>query len=274
MPAPPERPDHPEHQSRRPQRLVFGEDAGLYDRSRPSYPAELIDDVVSLAGTDATTLDVGCGTGKATVLLAERGTAGVGVEADGAMAAVARHNLAAFPSWRVDVSDFETWAPGERGPGSFDLVCSAQAWHWLDPDVRFHKAYGLLRPGGWVALWWNRPSGGSPEALAGEVGRIYAELAPEIAAKNSLGRRALEPPHEDVPAGLDFGPPRLRRYLWEKEYSAGDWVSLLRTQSDHRLLPPERLDELTRRAQEAIEASGGLYRHNYACWLWAAQKLH
>jgi hypothetical protein len=35
----------------RPQRLVFGEDAELYDRVRPSYPDELIDDVVRLVGT-------------------------------------------------------------------------------------------------------------------------------------------------------------------------------------------------------------------------------
>ena len=54
-------------------------------------------------------LDVGCGTAKATVLLAERGLSGIGVEADPAMAAVARHNLAGHPGWRIDVSDFETW---------------------------------------------------------------------------------------------------------------------------------------------------------------------
>ncbi len=74
----------------REQRLVFGEDAELYDRARPSYPAKLIDDVVAVVGASATTLDVGCGTGKATTLLAARGLRGVGVEPHAEMAAIAR----------------------------------------------------------------------------------------------------------------------------------------------------------------------------------------
>jgi hypothetical protein len=47
----------------RPQRLVFGEDAELYDRVRPSYPDELIDDVLRLVGTPCRAVDAGCGTG-------------------------------------------------------------------------------------------------------------------------------------------------------------------------------------------------------------------
>ena len=273
MSAGPERTERKARQGERLQRLVFGEDAGLYDRARPSYPPALVDEVVSLAGAGATCLDVGCGTGKATVLLAARGTAGVGVEADAEMASVARRNLADFASWRVDVCGFEEWGPGEKGPDHFDLVCSAQAWHWLDPAVRLHKAHALLRPGGWVALWWNRPDDKAPEALHGEIDRIYAEIAPEVAAKNSMGGRGPQPAHEDVPPELAFATPVRRCYRWEKDYSAGEWASLLRTQSDHRLLPPGRLDELTGRVQEAIEAAGGVYRHKYACWLWAVQKL-
>ena len=58
----------------REQRLVFGEVADLYDRSRPGYPASLVDEVVSYAGLTAgdAVLEVGCGTGKATVPFAAR----------------------------------------------------------------------------------------------------------------------------------------------------------------------------------------------------------
>jgi hypothetical protein len=48
----------------REQRLVFGEDAEAYDRVRPSYPPELIDDVVVLAGRPCRAVDAGCGTGR------------------------------------------------------------------------------------------------------------------------------------------------------------------------------------------------------------------
>ncbi len=128
---------------------MFGEDPDLYDLARPSYPAALLDDLLTMVGA-ARALDVGCGTGKATVLLAARGLNGVGIEADPAMAAVARRNLAGQPGWRIEVSDFEKW-PGADREAPFDLVCSAQAWHWLDPAVRLHKAHDLLRSGGWLS---------------------------------------------------------------------------------------------------------------------------
>jgi hypothetical protein len=52
---------------------VFGEVAELYDQARPSYPAVLFDDVIAFAPQSPRVLEVGAGTGKATVLLAERG---------------------------------------------------------------------------------------------------------------------------------------------------------------------------------------------------------
>jgi SAM-dependent methyltransferase len=110
----------------REQRLVFGEVAELYDSARPSYPAELIDDVVAMVGSHARAVDAGCGTGKATVLLARRGLRGVGVEPDAAMARVACRNLAEFPGWRVDVSNFESWQP-DTAASAFDLVVRSRA---------------------------------------------------------------------------------------------------------------------------------------------------
>ena len=75
----------------RERRLVFGEDAELYDRARPSYPGTLVAELVGLVGNGgARVVDVGCGTGKALRLLARKGMRGVGVEPHPAMAEVAR----------------------------------------------------------------------------------------------------------------------------------------------------------------------------------------
>ena len=73
----------------REQRLVFGDEAELYDQVRPSYPGDLIDDIVALVEKPVRAVDAGCGTGKATLMLAERGVGGVGVEPDPGMAAIA-----------------------------------------------------------------------------------------------------------------------------------------------------------------------------------------
>ena len=59
----------------RPLRAVFDQDAERYDRARPGYPAELFDDLAALTGLRAgdRVLEIGPGTGQATVPLAQRG---------------------------------------------------------------------------------------------------------------------------------------------------------------------------------------------------------
>src|SRR6266511_3093437 len=120
-------------------RATFNEVAELYHRARPGYPPEVFDDMAELAciGPGCRVLEIGCGTGQATVPLAQRGCEVVCVELGAAMAAVARRKLARFPAVRVEVSAFEDWPlPVER----FDTVVSATAFHWIDPAVRVAKA--------------------------------------------------------------------------------------------------------------------------------------
>src|ERR687893_552443 len=80
-------------------RTTFDGAALLYDEVRPGYPEELFDDVVSLSGipSGGRILEVGCGTGQATLPLARRGYNILCVELGENLAAVARRNLAAYP---------------------------------------------------------------------------------------------------------------------------------------------------------------------------------
>jgi trans-aconitate methyltransferase len=117
-------------------RLVFGTVAERYDRVRPSYPSVLVDEVIALAG-DGPALEVGAGTGKATLLFAQRGFAVHAVEPSAEMASIARQRCADFPDVTIEESDFEDWH-GDRH--TFALVFSAQAWHWVAPEL------GAVRP--------------------------------------------------------------------------------------------------------------------------------
>ncbi|MBM7488941.1 tRNA G46 methylase TrmB [Micromonospora luteifusca] len=55
-------------------RTTFGQDAELYDQCRPTYPPQLFTDLATLAGLGrhARVLEIGCGTGQATLPLAGR----------------------------------------------------------------------------------------------------------------------------------------------------------------------------------------------------------
>src|SRR5919109_4571971 len=94
--TPAQRDDTPEEFRRARLSRTFDEDAERYDRARPGYPPELYDDLEELAGAGpgSRVLEVGCGTGQATVPLAGRGCRITAVEAGACMAAVARRNVA------------------------------------------------------------------------------------------------------------------------------------------------------------------------------------
>jgi SAM-dependent methyltransferase len=245
------------------QRLVFGQDA---DRARPSYPDALIDAVVSLVGRGARALDVGAGTGKATALVAAREVSGLAPEPDPAMAEVARHHVRAHPHWRLAVAGYKDWQPGSED--KFDLVCCAQAWHWLDPAVRGQQrisAPAIRRLAGAVVergpMRITRPSG-PPWTLC-----VPTSLQTCQPGHRSQGSPAVP----EIPAESDFGVPVARQYRWSQAYSADEWSDLLRTQSDHAMLPEARLGPLLGALAAVINDDGSSYRHPYVTWLWAAQ---
>jgi SAM-dependent methyltransferase len=147
----------------------FGAQAETYDRYRPSYPPELIADLLQDAPRCA--VDVGCGTAIAGRLLVARGVRVVGVEPDARMAAVAtQHGV------EVVVSTFEDWAPAE----TFDLLTAAQSWHWVHPVDGPAKAAAVLRSGGRFAAFWNSYSH-SPAARAA-LTAAYERHAPHLVA--------------------------------------------------------------------------------------------
>ena len=132
------------------QRTLFDGVARLYADTRPGYPAGLVESLVAAAGVGAGSpvLEVGCGTGQLTGDLARFGLDLTAIDIGPAMITAARQHLGdAAVSFLA--SSFEDFAAADS---SFDLIVSATAFHWIDPEVRFSKSARLLRPGGWLAL--------------------------------------------------------------------------------------------------------------------------
>lgn len=135
-------------------RALFDHVARDYDAYRPDYPAQLFDALESAMGQPllrADVLDVGAGTGIATRALAGRGANVVAVDPGPGVLAVLRSRSTSRV--RAVVGDGNALpVPSER----FDLVSYAQAFHWTDPARSVPEALRVLKPGGVLALWWNR----------------------------------------------------------------------------------------------------------------------
>ncbi len=103
----------------------FGAAAADYDKYRPRYPDQLVDDVVAML-PGRRVLEVGAGTGIATVGFAARGMAMTCVEPDAEMAAMLLAKLAGDADIHVDVTTFEEWSAARPAVAlGFDGLISA-----------------------------------------------------------------------------------------------------------------------------------------------------
>jgi SAM-dependent methyltransferase len=240
-------------------RTTFEQVPELYDRARPNYPPQIFDDLVALAQlpAQARLVEIGCGTGQATLPLAERGYAITCVELGEQLAAVAQRKLAAFPNVKVINANFESWQP-ERT--EFDAIVAFTAFHWIAPDVRYTRTADLLRDHGKLAVVSTQhvlPPDGDPFFV--EVQDDYETVVPD---DPSTKTGAAGPPHPDAVADLSneiaasgrFRDVGKRRYLWDVIYSADSYIAVLNTYSGHRALDDVTRERLLSRIHRRIEA--------------------
>ena len=248
-------------------RTSFDRNADLYDAARPSYPDALVDEAVAGSGIPEAgrILEIGAGTGKATVAFARRGFHILALEPGSNMAAVLRRNVAAFPAVSIEETTFEAWGAGEA---TFDVVLSAQAFHWVDPAVKYVKAAASLRRGGSLALIRNETAGLEP-GLRSELEAAYARWFPE--ATWTAARDSIEPKRAEVAAEIDqsglFGPVRTAWFPWNASYTSRQYIDLLDTHSDHALLESRFRVPLYGSIVEAIERRGGRIQVPYVAVL-------
>ena len=119
--------------------------AGLYDEYRPDYPQELVDGTIAMSRLPegGRILEVGSGTGKATRLFARRGYTIHCIEPGAKLVTVATRNLQDYPRVSFEITRFEEW---QERPTAFDLVMSAQAFHWVPGEIGYPKAARSLKP--------------------------------------------------------------------------------------------------------------------------------
>jgi SAM-dependent methyltransferase len=259
----------------REQRLVFGEVAALYDEFRPGYPPEVLDAVLAHSGVPASgsACEVGCGTGKVTILLAARRVDVVAVEPSAEMAAIAAAKCAPYSGVDVQVMSFEDWSPG---PQRFALVLAAQSWHWVTAGTRLGKAHDALQSGGSLALLWNQPDW-SANPLRREIDDVYERMAPELVARRPGYPLPRVPPDQSAPADELRRSPlfdglAISEYRWTEHYTARAYKCLLETQSDHRMLPTAQRERLLHAIGAVIADSGGVVPLDYVTELYLARR--
>ena len=244
--------------------------AKLYETYRPSYPAELIDDIVNLSGiqADGEILEVGSGTGKATRLFAQRGFSMLCLEPGQNLIDVAKTQLNDYPQVQFECSRFEEWEANQR---KFDLLISAQAFHWVPQEVRFVKAASIFKPQGHMALFWNMYPGMNG-AIGHELDEIYRKHAPELVKEKVPLEKIIQERAASLAAEREFEKVIVRTYSWAQHYETGAYLGLLNTYSDHLRLSEQRRQMLFAAIADLIEQHGGQIERPYLAALYFARR--
>jgi SAM-dependent methyltransferase len=235
---------------------VFDEGADGYD-ARPGYPAEtyrILADRCRLAA-GSRVLEIGPGTGQATIGLLDAGAEVTAVEPGAALARRLAERTAGRPVSIVNAGFEDAVLP----EAAFDIVAAATSFHWVDPTIAISKVAGHLRPGGWIALWWNVFfDAARPDLFSTALGNMLADVAPELHVDWRLDTVAfpldVDARSAEIEASASFGPVEHHLVAWEGHHDAVGIRRLFGTYSPWLALPPERrliaLDALERLARE------------------------
>jgi SAM-dependent methyltransferase len=255
-------------------RGTFDSVADRYDDARPEYPDELVDEAVQGAGLGAgdRVLEVGCGTGKLTRKLVDRGLDVDALDASLPMLEEAERLMPPGSRPHFQHTTFEL-APVPDEP--YHALFSATAFHWVDPGVAWYRAAEMLRPGGLIALFSH--IGGPFLDFEPEFWDAWREVSPDAAGYESV---TVEELWEHAEARVDnisrlwgelhlnseidrseaaelFGDVTLHSMTMTFPVTADDAIALVRTQAAYTRLDEDERRHLESRIGELVASRGG-----------------
>jgi len=256
----------------RSRRVHFDEIVENYDKIRWDYPNELYEDIFKYCGSGKRAIEIGAGTGRATIPFLNNDYDVTAVELGENMADFLANRFDGCKKFAVVNTTFEDAALDEGS--SYDLIYAASAFHWVDAEIGCPKVFRLLRRGGVFALFRNnaQPSDGEPlyEAIQAVYEKHYNSYYTSSKRPTKKSHNDFWQPSElhrsfrfDGMGKYGFQDITMKLYDATYTYTADDYISLMDTMSDNRALPEQNRSKLYEGLHEAIMMHGGVY--NYDC---------
>jgi SAM-dependent methyltransferase len=201
----------------------FASQAAAYDHYRPRYPEELFDTLMEQAQLEpgAAAVEIGAGTGIATLPLVERGLRVTAVEPAPELATVARTKIGD----RADmvVERFEQCTL----PGPVALVAAFNAWQWVEPARSLHAVAHLLGRGGCLALVWTEVVSWGEDPFEARLATIFGATWPKRLEHIDT---SLRPVRQDP----RFGSVEVFHHPFERTLDGETYVAVTRTYGGNR----------------------------------------
>lgn len=123
----------------------FQENGEIYSKFRPKYPKELVQFLSSLVGSHSLALDIGCGSGQLTHLLAPYFDSVIGTDLSKSQV----DNVKVIDNVKYLIESAEKISMADN---SVDLITVAQAAHWFDLDIFYSEVRRVSKKNTVIAL--------------------------------------------------------------------------------------------------------------------------
>ncbi|MGH2908221.1 MAG: hypothetical protein ACRDK8_02855, partial [Solirubrobacteraceae bacterium] len=151
------------------------------------------------------------------------------------------------------------------GGRRFPLIYAGQAWHWVAVPRGYELARAALIDGGRLVPFWNRPAWDRSDMRAA-LDEVYtAHLPAELGGgpwvpSPTVSRRAIADKWAAQIAPVSgLGGAEVREYGWSIDYTAEQYVGLVATHSEMRLLDEPARATFLAALRDVIEEHGGAF---------------
>ena len=152
---------------------------------------------------------------------------------------------------------------------------ASTAWHWVDPAVKYRRAWEVLRPAGHLAFWAAAhvfPPGG--DTFFRDIQDVYDEIGEGLPPGTAWPRPGqLSDETSEIEGSGLFEDVKVRHFDWEVSYSAGEYIGLLDTFSGHIAMDAWRRDRLYGEIRRRLaERPDGRVRRHWGAALHVARR--
>lgn len=242
-----------------------------YDRSRIVYGKELYEDIFRYKPihADSHVLEIGIGTGKATLPILETKCHLVAIEPGEHLASFSKKRFQTYPHFTLYNKTLQDYVcPAD----SFDFIYAATAFHWVPEEYGYKRVYELLKSGGAFARFaYHAGPDKQRKALTSEIQALYKQYMHSESEPREYCEEDAKSLSE-IAKKYGFMDTKYKLYHFTKDFTADQYMELLRTYPDHMAVQQPDREKLFDAIHHAINKNGGVITVYYTMDLQLARK--
>ena len=227
---------------------LFSSQSHLYQKARPSYPQNVIDEILKHVPEQTRAWDCGAGSGQFTKLLSPYFQEIIASDlSEQQISQAPQLPNVQYLVQPAEQNDFES--------SSFDLITVAQAIHWFNFDAFYAEVKRVLKPNGLFSIVGYGLIQAENEALQQEIQHLYFEI---LNGYWDAERRYVDEAYSTIP--FPFEEIETPRFTMEYSWSAVQLLDYFGTWSALKHYQKQNIDDPLAEMKQLFAQSDAVYK--------------